>query len=344
MAPRISPRRAAIQRSSSFEEFRRNGDASPGEKAFWDYATIDSAEGLPAEELIVKDEYRVLSKATSGGGFLVPTDTGELITAAARAASAIAQVALEMITADGGTLGMALAGTHGTAAWTAESGGYTPSDETITQASLGAHKAATKIIVSEELRTDEAVQLDQYLASELGGRIGALQENAFSVGNGTGKPLGITDAGSGYTVSTAATGSSLLFKPADILQFYKALGKEYRRNATWIIAADDFASLAASADTAGGLVFPSLQFDPPSLYGRPVLISGDMPAPAVSAISLAFGDWQRAYCIRRVQAIGLQRQDELHSDSGQTGYKMFARVDGRPLLPAAAILGKHSAT
>jgi hypothetical protein len=41
--------------------------------------------------------------------------------------------------------------------------------------------------------------------------------------------------------------------------------------------------------------------------------------------------------VRRVRAIGLQRRDELHSDSGQIGYKLLARVDGRPLLADAAL-------
>jgi HK97 family phage major capsid protein len=115
-------------------------------------------------------------------------------------------------------------------------------------------------------------------------------------------------------------------------------------NASWLINGDDFAELAALADTAGGLVLPSLQFDPPSLFGRPVFISGDLPAPAANAKSLAIGDWKRAYGIRRVNGIELRRQEELHSDSGQVGYRTVARVDGRPLLTDAARILAHSAT
>jgi HK97 family phage major capsid protein len=267
-----------------------------------------------------------------------------MITAAARAASAVAQVAQEIVTDQGETFGMALAGTHGTAAWVAESGSYTPSDETITQQNMGAFKGTSKIIVSEELRTDEAVELDSYLSFELGARLGALQETAFSVGDGSGKPLGLVNASSPYTVVNAATGSSLLYKLADITAVYKALPAAYRPNASWLMNADDFGSLAGTADTAGGLVFPSLQFDPPSLFGRPVYVSADLPAPAASAKSLVFGDFKRAYGIRRVNGVTLQRQDEIHSDSGQVGFKALARVDGRPLLSDAARILAHSAT
>ena len=216
-------------------------------------------------------------------------------------ASMIAQVALELETESGETVGMALAGTHGSAAWTAESASYTPSDETITQANLSSFKATSKLIVSEELRTDEAVSLDAYLAFELGGRLGALEETAFTVGDGSGKPLGIVHASSPYTVVNAATGSSTAYKLADLVTVYKALPAAYRANATWLVNADDFASLAGLVDTAGGLVLPSLHLDPPSLFGRPVLVSADLPTPAASAKSLAFGDWKRAYCVRRVR-------------------------------------------
>jgi hypothetical protein len=44
-------------------------------------------------------------------------------------------------------------------------------------------------------------------------------------------------------------------------------------------------------NTAGGLVLPGLQSDPPSLFGRPVYIDGYLPAPAANAKSIAFGDF-----------------------------------------------------
>jgi HK97 family phage major capsid protein len=81
----------------------------------------------------------------------------------------------------------------------------------------------------------------------------------------------------------------------------------------------------------------------PSLLGYPVRIA-DLPAPAANAKSAVFGDSSRAYGVRRVNGITLQRQDQLHADSGQIGFKCFARVDGRVLLSDAARILQHSAT
>jgi HK97 family phage major capsid protein len=338
---------------SELAEFRsrvvsgeRTHAASPDE-VWWKYLlapAVPSALGGSVYGLD-REEHRVLSKASSAaGGYLVPTGMDDQITAARRARAVIGAVSREVITSDGTTMLFPSTTAHGVATWTAENASYTASDETFGQVSIGAFKGSTKVIVSEELARDAAADLEGYLADELGQRIAVLEETAFAVGDGSGKPLGIVHASSPYTVSQAAVGSSLLFKPADILQFYKALPVAYRLNAVWIIAADDFASLAASADASGVLAFPGLQFDPPSLYGRPVLISADLPTPAASAKSLAFGDWQVAYTVRRVQGVAVQRLEELHSDNGQIGFRAFERLDGRPLLSAAAIIGQHSAT
>jgi HK97 family phage major capsid protein len=346
MSPRIGriPTRRGTR--TSYEVFCDDPDAGlPEQRAFWRWVTAPMLhDGGNAAETLPEEEYRVLSKGASGGGFFVPDDVSEMVISAARAASPVSQLALDITTARGETLGMPTAATAAAGAWVAESGGYTPVDTTITQVNFGAFKAATKIIVSEELRSDSAVEIDSYLSFELGGRLGSLIETAVTVGDGSGKPLGLVHASSPYTVSTAPTGNTVSYSAAAIQQFYLALPAAYRVNASWLIAADDFGKLAGLAGSGGALVFPSLQTDPPSLFGRPVYVSADLPAPAASAKSLVFGDFKRAYGVRRVNQIGMQRQDELHADTGGVGYKLFARVDGRHLLSAAAIIGAHSAT
>jgi HK97 family phage major capsid protein len=328
---------------TTFEEFRA-GRADEQAHAFWDYLTFPGIwEGDPAKIQAVA-EWRVLSKAASGGGFLVPQSLANMVVSAARARSPIAQLAQEWITQRGDTFAVPTAASHGTAAWVAESGAISPSDETITQVSLGAFKANTKIIVSEELVQDEEVDLERFLASELGGRVGALEAAAYATGDGSGKPTGAVSAASTYTVSTAPTGNVTTFSRAAILQFYLALAPEYRPEASWIMHPTDFGNLSVLEHTSGGLSFPSLQNSPPTLFGQRVYVDPALPSPAASAKSLLFGNMALAYGVRRVRAISMQRQDELHADSGGIGFRLFTRVDAKPLLAAAAIIGAHSAT
>jgi HK97 family phage major capsid protein len=327
---------------TSYDEYRSG--ATSGEAAsFWKWMTAPALFTEP-EEILADQEYRVLSKAASGGGFLVPEDVSSMVMSAARSMSPIARLAQEFVTDRGDVLGVPIAGTHGTAAWVAESGAISPSDETITQVNLGAFKGNSKIIVSEELRDDSAVDLDRFLAVELGQRIGLLEAAAFATGDGSGKPTGAVSAASTFTVSTAPTGNVTAYSKVAIVQFYLALGEMYRAEASWVMHPTDFGNLAALEHASGGLTFPSLQNDPPSLMGRPVFIDASLPTPAASAKSLLFGNFRLGYGVRRVRDISIKRQEELHSDVGQVGYRLFSRVDGKPLLPAAVLIGAHSAT
>jgi len=178
MTPRISP-----QPASSFERWRRDGDYAPvADRAIWNYLTqrglrsdggepVDPLDVLQPDESGYLREHRVLSKGASGGGFLVPKELADRITSAARAAGVLAREAAEFVTESGAIFNAPVAGTHGTGAWIAESGSYTPSDETITNVALSAFKGGTKIIVSEELLLDESVSLPDFLAGELGSRL-----------------------------------------------------------------------------------------------------------------------------------------------------------------------------
>jgi HK97 family phage major capsid protein len=89
----------------------------------------------------------------------------------------------------------------------AESGTTTATDETITEVVLSSFRASTKLIASEELFVDSEVDLDRFLAVELGQRIGALEGAAFATGDGSGKPTGAVSAASTFSVSTAPTGN-----------------------------------------------------------------------------------------------------------------------------------------
>lgn len=336
------------RRLSSLEEFRMSNAAersggiysalpADGDSSWWLYATAPFGKsGLH------KDEWRALSRASgAAGNFLVPVDLADQIVSAARNESAIARLARTFTTDSGTTLTLPTAPTHGTASWTAENAAIAPSDEVFGEVALGAFKSATKVVVSEELANDARVQFDQYLADEVGRRLGLIQGAGFATGSGTGQPQGLVP---NVTAVTAATGSATSYKVADLLATYRALPAQYRARATWVIHPDDYAGLAATVDSAGSIALPSLQAESPTLFGRPVELDANLPAPAAGARSAVFADFQSAYAIRRVDGVSVQRLDELHADNGQLGFKARARVDGRVTVADAARALAHSAT
>ena len=142
-------------------------------------------------------------------------------------------------------------------------------------------------------------------------------------------------AGNGVATVAAATGSATGFKLADVRAVWAALPDAYKPNATWLMSPSAFASLANPTDTAGGLVLPSLHAAEPTLYGRPVYQSPELPAAAANARSVVVGDFSVGYAVRRVNGLGVHRQTELHSDSGQEGLCMYGSPEPDVLLKAA---------
>lgn len=365
MSPRVKPRVSRTTSTrSSLAEYRNErgqrldklsvddalaqvyaGTLDPEARSFWRYMTSPATVTGDPMDALDRIEKRVLSKASSAaGGYAVPTDFADQIVSVRRTGSIIGQLARTIETPAGTALQVPSATTHGVSAWTAENASFTASDEVFSQVTLSAFKASSSVIVSEELLGDALPDFDGFLAAELGGRQVTLEETAFAVGDGTGKPLGMAAASSGYTVATAATGSTLSFTKADVATAYATLPVAYLPTASWVMAPTAFRSLAGLVDTAGGLVFPTLHAAQPTLYARPVYVSPDLPTSAASARSVVFGDISQAYTVRRVSGLGLHRQDEIFSNNGQVGYRIFWRLDGRPVDLAAGIILRHSAT
>lgn len=328
-------------------EFRvKNGEIkswdTPEYRAAWfHYLTASNLNQLDIEE------HRVLSKASAGAGAnLVPTGFYNQIINILRFTGPIQELASTIVTDSGETLQVPSVSAHGVASWTAENAAYTASDETFGQVSLGAFKAGRTVIVSEELLTDAAFNLEQYLAQELGESIGVLEETAFAVGDGTGKPLGLATTGNGVTVSTAATGNATTFSYSALATFMFALPYQYRRNAVWVFADTAVRNLYTMVDGQSRPLWNVnvASTGPDTFLGKPVYTSPDLAAPAASAKSGIFGDIGQAYQIRRVNGFSLQRQTELYSNNGQIGFRGFERVDGRIRNASAAIVLQHSAT
>jgi HK97 family phage major capsid protein len=309
--------------------------------AYWHYLTAGDISDLDIEEK------RVLSKASAGAGLnLVPTAFYNQIINILRFTGPINQLA-NTITTDGGeALQIPAVSSHGVATWTAENAAYTASDEVFGQVTLNAFKAGRTVIVSEELLTDAAFGLDSYLSQELGESIGLLEETAYAVGDGSGKPMGIANASSGVTVSQAATGNSTSFTYSALVNFIFALPYQYRRNASWIMAdtavKNFYTMLDGQSRPLWAVNVKEGQGD--MFMGYPIYTSPDLTAVGASAKSGIFGDIRRGYTIRRVNGFSLQRQDELYSNNGQVGFRGLERVDGRVVLADAMRVLQHSAT
>lgn len=322
----------------------RPADGGDYRQAFYHWITS------PRDTELEVEEFRVLNKTTTtAGGFLVPTDMYDQLLRALRFQGSVKSLGRVIDTASGDNLLFPVNSAHGVATWTAESAGYTLSDETFAQLTLSAYKAATIVKVTEELMTDTAFPLDSFLATEFGERISVLEETAYMVGTGTGQPQGMIVAGgatSNVTTVTAATGNATSFTYSALATFVFSLPYQYRNSAAWMVNDTAARNLYLLADSQGRPLWNVniATSGPDTFLGYPIYTHPDIPAPAASTISLLFGDFNRGYAIRQVDGFSMQRLGELYAENGQVGFRGFHRVDGKVTLAAAIIAGKHSAT
>jgi HK97 family phage major capsid protein len=324
----------------SIQQGRRIADEPEVRMAVYKWI-VDGKKSLEAEE------YRVLSKAANGGGFFVPTDLADTIVRALRfLPGGVGALARTLSTSTGDTFNIPLNLTHGSAAWLAESAAYTPSDEVITQGSLAAYKAGAKLIVSEELLTDSDFDLSGFIGQEFGERIGALAEAAYITGDGTGKPTGITDAASAVSASVLPAGQVTTTTYAGIAPAILSVPAQYRDGAALLVSDSLYVRLATIVDTTGRPIWsPSMAAGTPdTVLGMPVYSHPNLAAIGANSKSGIVGNFNRAYWIRRVNGIYMQRQDELHSDNGQVGFRAYLRLDGKVVLADALRIVTFAAT
>lgn len=275
-------------------------------------------------------EHRVISKASAGaGGNLVPREFEAELLTLLRNRSPIRSLARVITTDSGTTIDMPSVTSHGTAAWIAENGSFTPSDEVFGTFAIGAHKAGTMILVSEELLQDSAFDLEAYIREEFSERIGVLQDTAYLLGDGSAKPTGLL-----ANVSTVAAGAAAAITFNDVLSLIHGVPSKYRRNRSELaFMVNDATVLALSLlqDANDQYIWQAALTaeQPDTIRGYPLIENPDMPTVAADARSVIFGNFRRAYLIRDVNGIAFQRLNELYAANGQVGFRAWHRTDGK---------------
>lgn len=282
-------------------------------------------------EGVTPEEKRDLSVGNAtAGGTLVPTSMAAQILIYERHFGVMRQISNVFNTATGDTFNLPRVTAFGTSGWVAEGNAFTESDPTIGSVAFYAYKGTHIAQVSEELLQDSAFDVMALLGRVFGQNLGVLQNNAFVSGNGTGRPTGIAN-----NVTTGKTLASNVAVTADeLVDTYHSVLPPYRVNATWIMNDATIASIRKLVTGVSGdktyLWQPGLQAgQPDTLLGRPVLADPDVATMANSAVAAMFGDFNAGYWIRDVGSLYVQRLVELYAGTGQVGFRVWQRVDGK---------------
>ena len=268
------------------------------------------------------------------GGYLVPDEYERTLVQALQEENKL-RTLCKVIHTSSGDRKIPLVASHGTASWVDEEGQIPESDDSFGQISLGAHKVASIIKVSEELLKDSVFDVESYIANEFARRVGDAEEAAFINGDGAGKPYGLLHDTNGAAAGVTAA-SATAFTADELIDLVYSLKAPYRKHAIFLFNDQTLKAIRKLKDGNGQFLWqPGLQAGQPNtLLGYNYETSYHMPLIGAGKKPILFGDLSY-YWIGDRKGITFRRLNERYADTGQVGFLASKRLDGKLILPEA---------
>jgi HK97 family phage major capsid protein len=289
-------------------------------------------------------EARALSKGTAtAGGNTVPTSFYAQLWEHLRENATLLGGGATVLTTDGGeSIEVPTTTSFGAAAAVAEAGTLAGTDPAFTKRTLGAFKFGQLVTISRELLEDTGVDIEGFLARQVGQNVGNAIGAQFITGVGTTAPTGITISSTlGVTGATSVVGVPTL---DNLIDLYYSVIAPYRNQsaAKWLMKDSTAAVIRKFREGAGTGAYlwqPSIVAGQPDLLlSKPVLTDPNVAATGLSAKSVLFGDLS-AYAIRIVNGIRFERSDEFAFNTDQVTFRAVVRADGLLIDQTGAV--KH---
>ena len=212
---------------------------------------------------------------------------------------------------------------------TAEAGGITEADPTVSSIQLNPYKYASTTLWSAELAQDNTIGLEDLIAESTGRELAIDIGTALTTGDGSAKPQGFIGAATnGGTATGTGTTYGTYFGPTDLVRLFHSLAAPYRSVGVWQGNSTTLAELRNARSTAGEHIWqPSLVAGAPeTLLGRPIYENPAM-ANGSAASAVAFGDFKR-YIVARVLPIRVESSIHYKFSTDQLAVRTIERVDG----------------
>ncbi len=313
------------ERSAPAADNKRGTASDAYKKAFWNSIrgrmNYDVRNALQVGEL-------------TEGGYTVPDEFENQLIEALQEEN-IMRGLVHVISTSSGDRKIPLVTNYGSASWIEEEAQIPESDVAFNQITLGAHKLATAIRISQELLNDSAFDLASFIAHEFQRRAGAAEEEAILSGDGSHKPIGLLHATLGAQVGVT-TASTTAITADELIDLQHSLKSGYRRKAAFIMNDACIKAIRKLKDGQGQYLWqPSIREGVPDMIlNTRVYMSNYMPLVEAGNKVVLYGDYSYYWLADRAGRT-LQRLNELYAMTDQVGFKLTERLDGRLILPEA---------
>lgn len=219
-----------------------------------------------------------------------------------------------------------------TAGWTAEGVKYNETTVKFGNETMTAHKATAQLRITEELLSDSMFDLGNYVAGKFAEAIAQLEDIAFIDGDGSGKPLGV--------IRSAKELDATELNEDFFIDTVYGLGRKYRNGAAWLISDLDAKKVRKIKDSDGNLLWNRTNnvkstlegSEPGEILGYNVFVSENVPEGTI-----LFGDFKYYTICDRPTGQTVKVLTEKYADTGEIGYLVNHRTDGKLLLQDAIV-------
>lgn len=244
------------------------------------------------------------------GGYVVPETLERAIDRVTGTASAIRQVArvLSISTASWVKLHNLGGATSG---WVAEKASRSStSTPTLSRLNFPTFELYAMPASTQTALDDASLNIEQWLADEIGIAFAEKEGDAFINGDGATAPEGlmtatkVADASwawgkTGFVVSGAAATFASSNPTDNFVDLQQALAVRYQPNATWLMNRTVQGLIRKFKDGQGNYIWQpgATAGTPNQLLGRPVVTDDNMPDVGSNTYPVAYGDFRRGYVV-----------------------------------------------
>lgn len=329
--------RAAL--SGQMDTASRTPEEREHAKAFVGYVRKGVENGLSALAI----QATLQTDSNTDGGYTVPVELDRQITRVAAQRNGFRAVAGKQ-TIGGDTLEKLHSIGGATSGWTTERGSRTATNTPqLVKIAISAEEMYAMPYATQKMLDDSFINVEAWLADEVGIAMADLEGAAFITGSGVNQPRGMhsyTFAAStaaspsawervGFTLS-GASGAFASSNPADkIIDLVHSVKPLYRTGASFLTNDPTAAEIRKLKDGQGNyLIEPKISSVGGGfmLMGYDMVMDDNMPVLASNSYSLGFGDWGRFYTI--VDRMGVRVLRDAYSAKPYIQFYTTKRVGG----------------
>jgi len=185
---------------------------------------------------------------------------------------------------------------------------------------------------------EDTLFLDAYFTSTFGKALAYVKDEAFLVGNGVDRPLGLLNAPGRVEVPAQAGQAPGTIVYQNITRMWSRMLPASKNRAIWLITPEaevELMEMALSVGTGGSAIWltNAVGSPPMSIFGRPVFTSEKLPALGASG-DIAFVD--PSYYLHGARQDPRMEQSNIPNwNTHETDFKVTERYDGRPWFRSA---------